>query len=122
MKKKDKFISYSILGLLILIIVYDIGKNLSDRYYLSKQRKYSITTRIRSGSSSKISGESYLYFFYINSKEYGGVTHQGIDVDKSYFVEFYPPDPDKNSIIKIEATADDKKHMPPSGYDHLPHN
>src|SRR4051812_34774499 len=96
---KDKLISYSVLGLLIFCLVWVIGKNLSDRYYLSKQRKYSITTRIRSGSSSKISGMDYLYFFYINSKEYGGVTNQGVDVDKSYFVEFYPPDPSKNSLI-----------------------
>ena len=120
--EKSKFISYSLLGLLILSIVWVVGKNISDRYYLSKQRKYSITTRIRSGSFSKTTGINYLYFFSINSKEYGGFTTQGVDVDKSYFVEFYPPDPSKDSIIKIEASVDDKKHMPPSGYDQLPHN
>lgn len=117
----NKVTTYSILVLMFLAFVWVTTSYILDAYYLSKQKKYAITTRLESGSGSVASGTSYLYHFTVNSKEYGGNTSSVRSMHDHYFVEFYPPDPSHNSFTVIKATADDIKQMPPSGFDSLPH-
>jgi len=125
MNKADKFKLYISVGIFILFvisIVWVLTEAVLDKYYLSKEYKYTVMTSIHNGSADGKGHSHRAYNFIVNSKKYSGETRSDFNTDKLYFVKFYPPDPSKNEAVYIQTTDYDIQNLPLDGYKELPHH
>jgi hypothetical protein len=101
-------------------LIWAISEIILDKYYLSKDYRYSITKKISYGTPSK-TGAQFKYYFEIKSEAYAGFTSSSLNEDSVYFVKFYPMDPNRNEVTLVVANENDIKNLPPDGYKELPH-
>lgn len=90
---------------------------------LDKEHRYTISTSVRRLTNSKYGGKNYEYAFSVKGQVYYGRTSADLDEKNDrYFIEYYPPDPEKNNITAVPANAADIANLPPDGYPALPHS
>lgn len=117
-QKANILIVIAIIGFIGLI--WMLYENILDKYYLSKNYRYTITRKVSYGAPSK-TGATRRYTFVVNSKTYAGFTSSYLDTDSTYFVKYYPPNPERNQATLVVANENDIKNLPPDGYKELPH-
>ena len=116
------FFVLAIAAVAICGIIWYCTQLVLDKYYLSKNFRYTIMTSINNGSADGRGHSRAHYNFIISSKQYSGVAGGSFSTEKLYFVKFYPPDPSRNEAVFIEATSYDIENLPPDGYKKLPHH
>lgn len=117
-KKVNILIVIALVGFVGLI--WWIYETILDKYYLSKDYRYTITKQISYGTPSK-TGATKIYTFIVNSKTYAGFTSSNLNTDSTYFIKYYPPDPERNEATLVIANENDIKNLRPDGYKELPH-
>lgn len=100
-------------------LIWWLSETILDKYYLSKDYRYTITKKISYGTPSK-TGATKTYTFIVNSKVYAGFTSSYFKRDSIYFIKYYPPNPDRNEATLVIANENDIKNLPPDGYKELP--
>jgi len=110
-----------VIALLIFILgIWSICEFIMNKYYLSKDYRYTITKEVSYGAPSK-TGANFKYVFIIKSKKYAGFTSAYLNTDSTYFIEYYPPNPERNEATLVVANENDIKNLPTEGYKELPH-
>ena len=117
-QKANILIAIAVIGFVGLL--WTIAVNILDKYFLSKDYRYSITKKISYGGTSK-TGTSLKYIFFVKSKTYSGFTSSNMNSDSSYFIKYYPDDPCINEATLIIANKSDIKNLPVDGYKQIPH-
>jgi hypothetical protein len=117
-QKGNILIAFALIGFIGLI--WAVCETILDKYYLSKDYKFTITKKISYGAPSK-TGANFKYYFVIKSESYAGFTSSHLNADSTYFVKYFPPDPNRNEATLVVATQNDIKNLPSDGYKELPH-
>lgn len=116
--KVNLLIGFALFGLIAGI--WGFIDSILDKYYLSKDYRYTITSKIVMGSSTK-TGTERRYHFSVKSKTYAKFTSSYLNRDSTYFIKYYPPNPKRNEATLVIANENDIKNLPPDGYKELPH-
>ena len=116
-QKVNILIAIGVIGFIGLL--WTTVEGIRNKYFLSKDFRYTISRKISYGGTSK-TGAFLKYIFVVKSKTYSGFTSSYLNFDSSYFIKYYPSDPERNEATLIIANGNDIKNLPEDGYKQLP--
>jgi hypothetical protein len=122
MTNQQKSNIFVVIALLCFIgLIWALIEIILNKYYISRDYRYTISTKVSLGSSTR-TGTQRRYFFTVKYEKYVGITSTYLDTDSTYFIKYYPPNPDRNEATLVIANENDIKNLPQDGYKELPHN